>query len=157
IARLDTARPPGRVVVCLDERGPESAKSFAGQPLVPAGPKREILPTEPQSETVATTPEPGVEPPVTGPPVGLSGDAAAPGPGVEPPPPQAERAKQEIDYGRRGTGSLFGAFRPATGEALTHPDPSRRTANWAAFLGRVEAWIPSEVERVYALVDHRNA
>jgi hypothetical protein len=69
----------------------------------------------------------------------------------------AERAKQEIDYGRRGKGYIFGAFRPATGEALTHPYPSRSAANWADFLGRVEAWIPAEVERVYAIVDNLNA
>ena len=64
----------------------------------------------------------------------------------------AERAKQEIDYGRRGKGYIFGAFRPATGEALTHPYPSRSAANWADFLGRVEAWVPAEVERVDAIV-----
>jgi len=39
-------------------------------------------------------------------------------PASEPPCP-AERAPQEIDYGRRGTGYIFGAFRPASGEALT--------------------------------------
>jgi hypothetical protein len=33
----------------------------------------------------------------------------------------AGRAKQEIDYGRRGKGYIFGAFRPSTGEALTRP------------------------------------
>ena len=34
------------------------------------------------------------------------------------PPTRAERAKQEIDYGRRGTaGYVFGALQPATGEA----------------------------------------
>jgi hypothetical protein len=27
----------------------------------------------------------------------------------------AARAKQEIDYGRRGTGYVFGAFQPTTG------------------------------------------
>ena len=69
----------------------------------------------------------------------------------------AGRAKQEADYGRRGNGYIFGAFRPATGEALTHPYPSRSAANWADFLGRVEAWIPAEVERVYAIVDNLNA
>ena len=31
------------------------------------------------------------------------------------------RARQEIDYGRRGQGYVFGAFLPATGEALTVP------------------------------------
>ncbi len=66
----------------------------------------------------------------------------------------AERAKQEIDSGRRGKGYIFGAFRPATGEAFTRPYGSRSAANWADFLGRVEAWIPAEVERVSAIVDH---
>jgi transposase len=157
IERLYTDPPPGSVVVCLDEMGPESAKSFPGQRLVHAGPKRANLATGPQPEAVAAAPGPGVEPPVTGPPADLSGDTAAPEPRVEPPPPPAERAKQEIDYGRRGKGYIFGAFRPATGEALTHPYPSRSTANWADFLGRVEAWLPSEVERVYAIVDNLNA
>ena len=40
---------------------------------------------------------------------------------------------------------------------MTHPDPSRSAANWADFRGRVEAWIPAEVERVYAIVDHLQA
>jgi transposase len=69
----------------------------------------------------------------------------------------AGRARQEIDYGRRGKGDIFGAFRPATGAALTYPDPSRSTANWADFRGRVEAWIPAGVERVYAIADNLNA
>ena len=60
-------------MVCLDEMGPQAAKSFPGQRLVtPAAPK-------------------------------------------------AERAKQEIDYGRRGSGYVFGAFQPASGAALTRP------------------------------------
>jgi transposase len=139
--------------------GPESAKRFPGQQLVHAGPEREIIATEPPSQTVATAPRSGAESSVAGPPpVGLSvGVAAAPEPGVELPPPHAERAKQEIDYGRRGKGSLFGAFRPATGEALTHPYPNRSAANWADFLGRVEAWIPAEVEPVYAIADNLQA
>ncbi|HSD62094.1 MAG TPA: hypothetical protein VLC55_14680 [Burkholderiales bacterium] len=33
----------------------------------------------------------------------------------------AVRATQEIDYGRRGKGYIFGAFKPADGEALTKP------------------------------------
>ncbi len=31
----------------------------------------------------------------------------------------AERARQEVDYGRRGRGYIFGAFLPHTGEAFT--------------------------------------
>lgn len=70
------------------------------------------------------------------------------------PLPARERARQEIDYGRRGKGYIFGAFRPASGEALTHPYPGRSTANWVDFLERTEAWIPAEVSRVYAVVDN---
>src|SRR3954471_3518029 len=80
-----------------------------------------------------------------------------PQPGVERPNPRAERAKQEIDYGRRGKGYIFGAFRPATGEALTHPYPSRSAANWADLLAHAEACVPADVERVYAIVDNLNA
>jgi transposase len=66
----------------------------------------------------------------------------------------AARARQEIDYGRRGKGYIFGAFRPATGEALTHDYAGRTTASWVDFLERVEAWVPAEVERVYAILDN---
>ena len=68
----------------------------------------------------------------------------------------AQRATQEIDYGRRGKGYIFGAFVPATGEAFTHPYPGRTIANWVDFLGRVEGWLPPEPERVYAIVDNLN-
>jgi transposase len=105
------------VVVCLDEMGPESAKSFPG---------REPIRTEP-----------------------------AGGPGGEHRP--AGRATQEVDYGRRGKGYIFGAFRPATGEAMTRPYGSRSAANWADFLEQVEAWVPTEVARVYAIVDNLQA
>jgi transposase len=66
----------------------------------------------------------------------------------------AERAKQEVDYGRRGKGYIFGAFRPATGEAFTQPYSRRTTANWIDVLERVEAWLPAECERVYAILDN---
>jgi len=80
IEQLYTQPPENRWVICLDEMGPESAKSYPGQQVV----KR------------------------------------------------AGRATQEIDYGRRGKGYVFGAFRPASGAA----------------------WIPIEVEQVYAVVDN---
>ena len=95
-------------MICLDELGPEAAKSFPG-----TGPVR---------------PDPGGE--------------------------RRVRAKQEIDYGRRGTGYVFGAFQPATGEALTAPYPGRTTANWVDFLARVEAWVDPAIERVYAVLDN---
>lgn len=69
----------------------------------------------------------------------------------------AGRAKQEIDYGRRGKGYFFGAFRPATGQALTHPYDSRSAANWVDFLEKVEAWMAPEVDRVYAILDNLQA
>ena len=115
--------------MCLDEMGPESAKSFPGQELVPveapaalAQPRR---PTTPPAGTGAARP--------TG------------------------RATQEIDYGRRGKGYVFGAFKPADGEALTAPYARRTTANYVDFLARVEAWLPPDVERVYAIMDNLSA
>jgi transposase len=67
-----------------------------------------------------------------------------------------DRARQEIDYGRRGKGYIFGAFQPASGEALTAPYRGRTIANWVDFLERVETWIPPAIERVYAIVDNLN-
>ena len=66
----------------------------------------------------------------------------------------AGRARQEIDYGRRDKGYVFGAFRPATGEALTKTYPSRTTVNWTDFLQEVDAWLPPDVDQVYAIVDN---
>lgn len=100
--------------MCLDEMGPEGAKSFPGQQLVRA------------------LPDPDGQRPV-------------------------ERARQEADYGRRGKGYVFGAFRPSTGEALTVPYQGRTTANFADFLEKVEAWIPAEVQSVYAILDNLSA
>ena len=117
IEALYTEPPEGSAVVCLDEMGPESAKSFPGQQPVHAGPR-------PDTDGRARP---------------------------------AERARQEIDYGRRGKGYIFGAFRPATGEAMTHPYPSRSAANWADFLGRAEAWLPADIGRVDAIVDNLQA
>ena len=108
IERLYTAPTEGSVVVCLDEMGPQSARSYPGRRMVKPG------------------------------------------------GPEAQRAKQEIDYGRRGKGYVFGAFRPATGEAFTETYPGRTTANWVDFLGAVEGWIDAGVERVYAVVDNLN-
>ncbi len=97
-------------MICLDEMGPLSAKSYAGRmPVLTA------------------------------------------------PSPAAGRARQEIDYGRRGKGYIFGAFRPATGEAFTQPYPARSTACWVDFLERVEHWLPPDAERVYAIADNLSA
>jgi transposase len=99
------------VIVCLDEMGPDAAKSYPGQVLVHLS------------------------------------DGAQP----------TERAKQEIDYGRRGKGYTFGAFQPADGAALTETYERRTTANFVSFLGKVDEWVPAEAERVYATLDNLRA
>ena len=78
---------------------------------------------------------------------------AQPDPATERP---AERATQAVDYGRRGKGYVFGAFRPADGAALTVPYDRRTTANRVDFLEKVEAWVPPEVAPVYGIVDNLN-
>lgn len=70
------------------------------------------------------------------------------------PPQPAGRARQEADYGRRGKGYSFGAFQPATGDALTASYERRTSANFIAFLEQVDPWVPDEVERVYAIMDN---
>jgi transposase len=109
--------------------GPESAKSFPGQELVPVEAPAALA--QPQRPTTPT-----------------AGSGAA---------NPIRRAIQEIDYGRRGKGYVFGAFKPADGEALTAPYARRTTANYVDFLARVEAWIPPDVERVYAIMDNLSA
>jgi transposase len=77
-------------------------------------------------------------------------------PGVEPDGTRrpAGRARREVETGKRQRGGyVFGAFRPATGEAFTRSYPRRDGANWVDFLDRVEAWVPAEVSRVYAVLD----
>jgi len=66
----------------------------------------------------------------------------------------AERARQEIDYGRRAKGYIFGAFCPATGAAFTQPYPGRGSVHWVDFLDHIESWIPRPTERVYAILDN---
>ena len=69
----------------------------------------------------------------------------------------AGRAKQEIDYGRRGhAGYVFGALKPADGEVFTATYTGRTIGNWSDFLEQVETWLPPEVERVYAILDNLN-
>jgi transposase len=98
-------------VICLDEMGPESAKSFAGARLVRSDPDGQRRP----------------------------------------------RAPQEIDYGRRGAGYVFGGFVPATGAVLSIPYPRRTTANFVDFLEHVEGWLDPGIDRVYAVLDNLRA
>jgi transposase len=98
-------------VICLDEMGPESAKSFAGARLVRRAPDGQRRP----------------------------------------------RALQEIDYGRRGAGYVFGGFVSVTGAALTIPYPRRTTANFVDFLEHVEGWLDPGIDRIYAVLDNLRA
>jgi hypothetical protein len=119
--------------VCLDEMGPESAKSFPGQQLVAI--------QEPSSPTIEVGAGNAVATPV------VPSAAARPG----------GRARQEVDYGRRGNGYLVGAFKPTDGEALTAPYAGRTTATYVDFLAQVAAWIAPDGERIDASMDHLKA
>lgn len=66
------------------------------------------------------------------------------------------RAPVEADYGRRGKGYIFGAFQPHDGQSFTEAYPGRTIANWVDFLGKVDAWVPDEVERIFAILDNLN-
>jgi transposase len=66
----------------------------------------------------------------------------------------AERATQEADYGRRGKGYIFGAFRPLTGAAFTQPYGGRTIANFVDFLERTDIWVGPEAATVYAVMDN---
>lgn len=96
------------IVLCLDEMGPVSAKSYQGHRVV--------------------SKEPG-----------------------------CRRAKQQIDYGLRGSGYVFGAFRPHNGESFVQTYERRNSTTWADFLAEVEEWIPTEVQRVIAIIDNLRA
>ena len=95
-------------MICLDEMGPEAAKSHPGSRVIRPDPTGE----------------------------------------------RRVRAAQEIDYGRRGSGYVFGAFVPATGAAFTAPYLGRTIANWVDFLERVDDWLDAGAERVYAVLDN---
>jgi transposase len=66
----------------------------------------------------------------------------------------ARRATQAADYGRRGTGYVFGAFTPADGAAFTRSSDGRTTANRVDFLAQVDAWVAPGAERVSAILDN---
>lgn len=57
-----------------------------------------------------------------------------------------KRPPVEADYGRRGKMWVFGAFEPATGQALTVCGPRRDTANFIHLLdAMVQTWPRSEL------------
>ena len=70
-------------------------------------------------------------------------------------PPQAERAKQELDHDRRSTpGYVFGALEPRTGGVLTKTFEKRNTNTFVSFLDGVDEWVDLSVERVYVILDN---
>ena len=66
----------------------------------------------------------------------------------------AERATQEIDYGRRGKGYVFGALHAASGPCSTHCYPRRIKAHFIDFLADIDGQIPKGVTRIYAVMDN---
>jgi transposase len=69
----------------------------------------------------------------------------------------AERARQEVDYGRRDKGYVFGAFQPQSGVSYTACYDGRTTANFVAFLEQVEHWITPEARHIFAILDNLQA
>jgi len=68
----------------------------------------------------------------------------------------AERAKQEIDYGRRGKGYVYGALWETRGDCWTACYESRSTVCFIDFLCYVDKQIPDDIERIYAIMDNLN-
>ncbi len=66
----------------------------------------------------------------------------------------AERARQEIDDGRRGKGYVYGALWETTGDCWTPCYLRRWKADFIDFLYYVDAQVPKEVERIYAIMDN---
>jgi hypothetical protein len=65
----------------------------------------------------------------------------------------AQRATQEIEYGRRGKGDVYGALWETTGDCWTPCYPRRCTEHFIDFLCYVDEQVPAEVERIYAILD----
>ena len=81
-------------------------------------------------------------------------ELVAPHPGPDHP---AGRARQEVEYGRcEREGYVFGARQPATGAVFSATHPARTIGSYVDFLTAVEAWLPAEVERIYAIRDNLN-
>ena len=67
------------------------------------------------------------------------------------------RWELKLDRDRKFGGYVFGAFMPATGEALTATYTSRSIVTFVDFLEKVEAWVPDDVGRIYAIMDNLRA
>lgn len=72
---------------------------------------------------------------------------------------RADRSKQEREHGRDRNlgGYVFGAFQPATSEALTTTYACRSIVTFLDFLEKVEAWVPDSVEKIYAILHNLRA
>jgi DDE superfamily endonuclease len=69
----------------------------------------------------------------------------------------AQRATQEIDYGRRAKGYVFGALWETTGDCWTQCYPRRPKAHFLDFLdflSWVDKQIPADKQHVYAILDN---
>jgi hypothetical protein len=66
----------------------------------------------------------------------------------------AERARQEIDYGRRAKGYVYGALWETSGDCWTQCYPRRCTVHFVDFLCYVDQQIPADKERIYAIMDN---
>ena len=68
--------------------------------------------------------------------------------------PACARAKQQIDYGLRGSGYVYGAMCPHQGTTYTQTYERRISSNYANFLCEVDSWVGAEVGKVVAIVDN---
>jgi hypothetical protein len=66
----------------------------------------------------------------------------------------AQRAKQEIDYGRRAKGYVYGALWETTGQCWTQCYPRRISEHCVDFLCLVDQHIPADKQRIYAILDN---
>jgi transposase len=66
----------------------------------------------------------------------------------------AQRARQEIDYGRRAKGYVFGALWETTGDCWTQCYPRRAKAHFIDFLCWVDEQLPADKQRIYAILDN---
>ena len=114
--------------------GPDAAKRYAGQQLLDITQR----PTPQRPTPQRPTPQ-------------------RPTPQRPTPQRPAARATQQLDEGRRGNGSVFGAFQPATGAVLTATAQRRTPTTFVTFLEQVDTWVEPGVERVYAILDNLSA
>lgn len=66
------------------------------------------------------------------------------------------RAVYTEEHGGRGTGHVFGAFKPHTGEAFTATYRRRTKVNYLDFLNKIDAWLGAASTQVIAVADNLN-